>query len=111
DSKRKDAAITGNLHDWAGDTDAGAEAATTRVTALALRAFVEAGYDHKAGDAKAPVRLSILHLRRIQNNDGSFTGAAGVRDHAVITMSLVCVYGLSGDAVLKPIVDKALEHL
>src|SRR5690606_21367382 len=109
DSQRKEAGFIGNLP--RGDDDAGDEAATTRVTALALRAFAEAGYDHKAGDARSQVRTSILYLRRIQNNDGSFGGTSGLRDHAAIAGSLAATWGLSGDAVLKPIVDRAFDFL
>jgi hypothetical protein len=90
--------------------DAGAWDADLAATSLALLSYVGAGYDHKEGEFRANVRQAILWMRKNQHESG-FSGARGVRDHALAVMALCECYGLSGDVVLKPIVDKAVQQL
>lgn len=80
------------------------------VTALALLSYAKAGHDHKIGSKAATCRQALLYLRKVQGNDGSFRSGTelDLRTHAVVTMAVAEMYGLSGDAVLRPIVDKAI---
>lgn len=83
-------------------------------TGLALLCFAGSGYDHKEGKYKEYVRSGILHLRKVQDSTGCFglaDKACVVHDSAIATMAMAELYGLSGDAVLKPIVDKGIEYL
>lgn len=92
---------------WEGVCDIG-------LTGLALLAYAGAGYDHRDGDYRAVCRKAVLFLRRHQDNDGCFGPKEDdlfVYSHAICTMALAEVYGLSGDQVLKPIVDKAVEFI
>ena len=95
--------------------DAGWEASCDLgLTGLSLLAFVGAGYDHKEGDYKSTCRHAILYLRKVQDNDGCFGLKEDdhfIYNHAICTMAMAEVYGLSGDAVLKPIVEKAIDFI
>ncbi|MCZ7605803.1 MAG: terpene cyclase/mutase family protein [Planctomycetota bacterium] len=84
------------------------------LTGMALLAFVGAGYDHKEGDYRATCRQAILYLRKVQDNDGCFGAKEDdhfVYNHAICAMAMAEAYGLSGDQVLKPIADKAVEFI
>ena len=116
DSTRAKATFTQNIefrNTGRPDGDVGLEENNVLVTALAMLAYVGAGYDHKAGEYRTQLRSAILYLRKIQDSDGSFskTGEHPMRAHAVTTMAICEAYGLSGDQVLKPIVDRAIEFL
>jgi hypothetical protein len=92
---------------WEDTTDVG-------LTGLALLAFAGAGFDHKDGDYRAVCRQAILYLRKMQDNDGCFGLKEDdhfVYNHAYATQGLAEIYGLSGDKVLKPVVDKAVEFI
>ncbi len=117
DSARSEAKKTHNL-EWVNpgkpEGDAG-KAGNHDVawTSLALLAFVGSGYDHKEGEYRSTVRLGILSLRKIQDNDGCFGEGkcSSVHDHAVATMAISELYGLSLDPILKPMADKGVEYL
>lgn len=83
------------------------------VTGLALLAFAGSGYDHKSGDYREVCRNAVLYLRKVQNNDGCFGLKEGnyLFRHAVVTTAMAEVYGLSGDAVLKPTCDRAVAFI
>lgn len=84
------------------------------LTGMSLLAFVGAGYDHKEGDYKTTCRNAILYLRKVQSNDGCFGPKEDdhfIYNHAISAMAMAEAYGLSGDAVLKPIADKAVEFI
>ncbi len=84
------------------------------LTGMSLLAFVGAGYDHKEGDYKTTCRQAILYLRKVQSNDGCFGPKEDdhfIYNHAISAMAMAEAYGLSGDAVLKPIADKAVEFI
>ncbi|MBX3474195.1 MAG: terpene cyclase/mutase family protein [Planctomycetes bacterium] len=84
------------------------------LTGMALLAFVGAGYDHKEGDYKTTCRNAITYLRKVQNPDGCFGPKEDdhfVYNHAICAMAMAEAYGLSGDAVLKPIAEKSVEFI
>ena len=84
------------------------------LTGLALLAFAGAGFDHKTGDYRAAIRQGIIYLRKLQENDGCFGPKEDdhfVYNHAIAAMAMAELYGLSNDAVLKPIVDRAVDFI
>ena len=84
------------------------------LTGMSLLAFVGAGYDHKGGDYAATCRQAVLYLRKVQDNDGCFGAKEDnhfIYNHAICAMAMAEAYGLSGDAVLKPIADKAADFI
>ncbi|MCA8918182.1 MAG: terpene cyclase/mutase family protein [Planctomycetes bacterium] len=84
------------------------------LTGMSLLAFVGAGYDHKEGDYRATCRQAILYLRKVQDNDGCFGAKEDdhfVYNHSICAMAMAEAYGLSGDQVLKPIADKAVDFI
>ncbi|MBZ0136642.1 MAG: hypothetical protein K8I27_09745 [Planctomycetes bacterium] len=92
---------------WEATCDAG-------LTGLAMLAYTGKGYDHKTAPFARPLRQGALYLRKIQDNDGCF----GAKDddhfmynHAICTMAMAELLGLSGDLVLKPIVDRAVDFI
>ncbi|MCG3184555.1 MAG: hypothetical protein ICCCNLDF_02682 [Planctomycetes bacterium] len=116
DTTRKAASSTGNIEftedcpddtGWEGTCDIG-------LTGLALLAYSGAGYTHKDGDYRPTCRQAILYLRKVQDNDGCFGSKEDdhfVYNHAIAAMAMADIYGLSGDPVLKPIVEKAIEFV
>ncbi|MBX3460802.1 MAG: terpene cyclase/mutase family protein [Planctomycetes bacterium] len=116
DSKRKDARRTYNIEfvrPGDADGDKGWEQTVdVGLTGLALLAFTTAGNDHKTGEFRNTIRQAIIYLRKIQSNDGCFGPKDDdhfVYNHAICMMAAAEVYGLSGDEVLRPIVDRAVE--
>lgn len=118
DTARPRAARKGNLQ-WVKTGVENGDAGVTAnehiaMTSLALLAFTGSGYDHKDGGYQSTVRNAILWLRKLQQPSGLF-GQEGscsmVHDHAVATMAMCEVYGLSGDQLLQPIAQKAVEWL
>ncbi|MCB9934071.1 MAG: terpene cyclase/mutase family protein [Planctomycetes bacterium] len=84
------------------------------LTGMSLLAFVGAGYDHKEGDYRETCRKAIVYLRKVQDNDGCFGAKEDdhfVYNHAICAMAMAEAYGLSGDTILKPIADKAVEFI
>lgn len=83
-------------------------------TAMTLLALTRAGRDHKKGDSRAASRMAILWARKTQDMQGNFAHSVTddqVIHHAAATLSVSEIYRVTGDAVLKPIVDKALDKL
>lgn len=96
--------------DRSANDDGGDQEMDVYVTGLALLAFAGSGYDHKDGDYRATVRSGLLYLRKIQDADGFFgdkQNNEAFLAHAAATAALAELYGLSGDLVLKPIIDSA----
>jgi hypothetical protein len=89
--------------------------ADVAVTALALSAFLAAGYTHRDGSEHAHVIARGLgFLRAEQQEDGSFdprrTIAWAVHD-SVATLVFVEAYGQTGSHALKAVAQKALDYL
>ncbi|MHC4841326.1 MAG: prenyltransferase/squalene oxidase repeat-containing protein, partial [Planctomycetota bacterium] len=92
---------------WEETTDIG-------LTGLSLLAFLGAGYDHTLGPYQNTCRNAILYLRRNQGQDGCFGPQEDdhfVYNHSICTMAMAEAYGLSGQAVLKPVADKAVDFI
>lgn len=84
------------------------------LTGLALLAFTGDGWDHKQGDYRGTIRQAVLYLRKVQDNDGCFGAKEDdhfVYNHAICTLALAEIYGLSADPVLKPILAKAVDFI
>lgn len=118
DSKRANADKTHNI-EWVAvakaDGDKGWEAtADIGLTGLALLAFAGAGNSHMAGDYKEAIRYGLAYLKKVQSNDGCFGGKENdhfVYNHAIATMAMAEIYGLSGDNDVKSIVDLAVDFI
>ncbi|MCB9894129.1 MAG: terpene cyclase/mutase family protein [Planctomycetes bacterium] len=84
------------------------------LTGLSMLAFTGAGYDHRTGAYKNTVRNAAIYLRKVQDNDGCFGSKEDdqfVYNHAIATMAMAEIYGLSGDAIFKPIVERAVDFI
>ncbi|MCC7509430.1 MAG: terpene cyclase/mutase family protein [Planctomycetes bacterium] len=118
DSRRANAAKTYNI-DWvsvgAPDGDKGWESSgDIGLTGLALLAFAGAGNSHLSGDFKETIRYGMAYLKKVQSNDGCFGAKEDdhfVYNHAIATMAMAEIFGLSGDTDVKPIADKAVEFI
>ncbi|MDC1142076.1 hypothetical protein OAU50_03220 [Planctomycetota bacterium] len=118
DSSRKDAKRTYNIDfvnvgqadgdkGWDHTTDIG-------LTGLALLAFAGEGYDQGYGKYRESIRRGILYLRRSQDQEGCFGSRDDdhfVYNHAICTMAMAELYGLSSKAVLKPTVQSATDFI
>ncbi|MBX3459753.1 MAG: hypothetical protein KF696_07295 [Planctomycetes bacterium] len=117
DSKREKAAKTYNLEFRAAGSDKGdrgwEESVDVGLTGLALMAFTGAGHDHaRESDYRQCVRMGLMALRKVQSNDGCIGPKDDdhfVYNHAIATIAVAEIYGLTSDAVLKPMVEKAIE--
>ena len=92
---------------WADTCDIG-------LTGLSILAFTGPGYDHKTSKHKRTLRQALLYLRKVQDNDGCFGDKQDdqfIYNHAISTMAVAELYGLSGDAVLRPMVQRAVDFI
>ncbi|MBK8207371.1 MAG: terpene cyclase/mutase family protein [Planctomycetes bacterium] len=118
DSKRANAQKTHNI-EWvaagAADGDKGWEStADIGLTGLALLAFAGAGNSHMSGNYKEAIRYGLAYLKKVQSNDGCFGGKDDdhfVYNHAIATMAMAEIFGLSGDNDVKLIADKAVDFI
>ncbi|MCB9932616.1 MAG: terpene cyclase/mutase family protein, partial [Planctomycetes bacterium] len=118
DSVRKGAKHTYNIdfvNVGEADGDTGWEATCdVGLTGLAILAFTGPGYDHKVSKYAQPLRRALVYLRKSQDNDGCFGAKEDdhfVYNHAIATMAMAELFGLSGDAVLKPLVERAVDFI
>lgn len=84
------------------------------LTGLAMLAFSGPGYDHKTSKHASTLRQALLYLRKVQDNDGCFGSKDDdhhVYNHAISTMAVAELYGLSGDSVLRPMVERAVDFI
>ena len=88
--------------------------ADTALTGLSLLAYLGAGYTHLDGKYTSVVARGLEFLGRSQKSDGDLRGssvAVGMYCHAMATLALCEAYALTGDARLRPPVEKALNFL
>lgn len=91
------------------ETEFGYESDAVANTSLALLAFVSAGYDHTMGPFKSTCRRAIIYLQRNQAQDGMISSK--IKHHSLAVTALSEVYALSGQAILKPSANYALNYL
>lgn len=116
DSKRTKAKHTSSIEFVTGEkSDQGwIDTVDIGLTGLAILSFTGCGYSHKSGDYRLPLRNALLWLRKAQDNDGCFGAKEDdhfVYNHAIASKAVAELYGLSGDAVLKPVADKAVDFI
>ncbi len=94
---------------------AGAASHDLVVSALALSAFLGAGYTDDGPDEFVPtVRRALAWLKRSQRADGRFgdgEGRLGLAMHGVAALAAVEAFGMIGSATLKDSAAKALGFL
>jgi hypothetical protein len=118
DSRREGAESTWNIE----FTDIGKQGGDTGweatcdvgLTGLSMLAFTGYGLDHKSPKYGSVLRQALIYLMKIQDNDGCFGGKVDdhfAYNHAIATMAVAELYGISGDAKLKPICDRAVDFI
>ena len=88
--------------------------ADTALTGLSLLAYLGAGYTHLDGKYAPVVGKGLEFLLRSQKADGDLRGmsqAVGMYCHSMATLALCEAYALTGDARLRPPVEKAVGFL
>ena len=84
------------------------------VTGLALLAFLGAGNTHREGPHAASVDRGIRFLVERQRADGSLSGDAeffaALYCHGMATIALAECCAMTGDAALRPPLDRAVAH-
>jgi hypothetical protein len=117
DSVRKQARVSANLefiapHESKGDL--GREGSDLGVTGIALMAFAGAGCDIGVGDFHENCRRGLMYLLKVQGSDGCFglkEESSFVYAHAMATCALAEFYGLSGNALLKEPLERAIAFI
>ena len=83
-------------------------------TAMALLAFMGAGNTHKTGPYKDNVLKGIGIIKKLQDNDGFFAdqavGNQRTYAQAQCTIAICELYGMTGDADLREIAQKAIRY-
>ena len=83
-------------------------------TAMALLANLRTAASHRDGDTRSTVRAAILWVRKIQEKDGNLASTVAdepLLHHAAATLAIAEAWGNTGDGVLKPLTDKAIQYL
>ena len=87
--------------------------ADTAMTGLALLAFLGSGSTHKYGKHQKSVKLGVQFLIAEQHRSGSLAGSATLFArmycHGIATFALAEAYSMTGDAELKPYVERAIQ--
>lgn len=118
DSARNDARKSFNAEfvspGFPGGDVASDESFSVGVTAMALLAMSGQGFDHKQGDYKQNVRRALVKMKKDQREDGGFADTMGHNvfiNHAIATAAFAEMYSLSGDNLLKGILERAVKYL
>ena len=87
--------------------------AKTGISALALLAFLGSGHTHMSpGPYQSGVRKGLEYLAAHQKKNGSLAGEstifAAMYCHGMASFALSEAYGMTGDARLRPYVDRAI---
>lgn len=95
--------------------DAGTDENEVAATAMAMLAFQGAGHTHTSGDYVRLMGKARAWLIASQDSEGSFWKGSGVRNHALYTHALatmaICeLYGMTHDDKLKVPAQKALDY-
>jgi hypothetical protein len=94
--------------------DGGADENATGATALALNAFLGAGYTHKTGEYRDNVNLGLAYLVRKQDKDGFFPNPREpsrqqMYAQAIASIAVTEAYGMTADSELRVAAEKAME--
>ncbi len=93
--------------------DGGVSENTTAATAMALNAFLGAGYTHREGKYKDVVGLGLKYLIRRQQTNGFFADREPSRQQmyaqALATIAVTEAYGMTGDSSLRAPAERALS--
>lgn len=85
---------------------------TTAATAMAINAFLGAGYTHKQGKYAENVKLGLAYLVRRQNSEGFFSTREPSRQQmyaqALASIAVTEAYGMSQDEELRIAAQKAI---
>src|SRR5207245_4574743 len=83
----------------------------TAITAYAMLAFMSQGHVPGQGKYGPNVARGARFLIAAQRNDGYIIGTGGgnMYCHAMATLALAELWGMTGDDELKPVVKKAVE--
>jgi squalene cyclase len=95
--------------------DGGVHENTIAATAMALNAFLGAGYHQLEGKYAGNVQRGLRYLIGLQNEEGFFTTGKEQRDQrayaqAIATITLLEAYGLSGEYKLREPCQKAIKY-
>lgn len=96
-------------------SDAGTDENEVAATAMAMLAFQGAGHTHQQGDYRAKLTKAKAWLLAAQSSEGSFWKGVGLNNHqlythAIATMALCELYGMTGDDKLKKPAQRALDY-
>jgi hypothetical protein len=84
------------------------------VTGLALLAFLGAGHTHLDGDHRTTVQHGLEFLLRNQAGDGNLAANARLFAkmycHGMASLALGEAYAMTGDARLRPYVERAIQY-
>lgn len=94
--------------------DTGASTYNVGLTGLSILAYTGHGNSHRFGPYKRTVAKALRYLKRQQRSDGSLGYVeagdhGGMYNHAMATMALCELYGISRDFTLKRVAQKAIE--
>jgi hypothetical protein len=84
------------------------------LTGLAILAFTTAGNDHQTGPYRHHLRRAVTWLRRIQRLDGCYGERSDdhwAYNHAICTMAIAELYGLTLHNVLKIDLQRAVDFI
>ena len=99
-----------------GSGDKGLDPQRAAVAALALMAFLSAGYTHAEGEFTQTVKKSLRYLKAMQDNDGCFDttnreNPLYLYGHALCTMAMTEAYAMTGANMLKGPAQKGADFL
>ncbi|MEM8732639.1 MAG: prenyltransferase/squalene oxidase repeat-containing protein, partial [Planctomycetota bacterium] len=93
-------------------SDGGSSENKTAATAMALNAFLGAGYTHKEGKYRSNVDLGMKYLIRRQNSEGFFSHREPSRQQmyaqAIASITVIEAFGMTGDESLRSPAMKAI---
>lgn len=91
----------------------GAAENTTAATAMALNAFLGAGYTHQSGKYQETVKLGLAYLTRRQDAEGFFSEREPSRQQmyaqAIASIAVTEAYGMTGDSKLRVPAERAMK--
>ncbi len=94
-------------------SNGGANENTTAATAMALNAFLGAGYTAREGKYSNEIRLGIKYLLKKQDADGFFAKREPERQQmyaqALASITILEAYGMTGDSELRTAAEAAVR--